>query len=70
MRVKTRAQDERVERTGESTYTVWTTEAPERGKANSAVIRLLADYFNVAQSFVELRAGATSRSKIFNIQVD
>lgn len=41
--------------------------APEGGKANDQVVRLLANYFNVSLSNVMLKSGARSRSKVFLI---
>ncbi len=42
-------------------------EAPERGRANEAVLRLLAEAFAVPRSALALVAGATSRDKIVRI---
>jgi uncharacterized protein (TIGR00251 family) len=39
------------------------TEPPDKGKANAAVIRLLAEVLQVAPSKVELLRGDTSRQK-------
>ena len=41
--------------------------APEDGKANEALIRLLADAFGLARSSISLTSGATSRLKILKI---
>ena len=41
---------------------------PENGKANAALICVLADYFNVPKSNVEIRSGLTSRHKIVEIK--
>ena len=38
-------------------------EAPERGKANDAIVRVLAEVLGVAPSEVKIVAGATSRDK-------
>lgn len=43
------------------------TAAPEKGKANKAIIEVLADALGVSKSSVELAAGETSRSKRFLI---
>jgi len=40
-----------------------TTAAPTDGKANKAVIRLLADYLHVAPSRITLTHGQTHRNK-------
>lgn len=41
--------------------------AAERGRANSAVVRLLARSFGVARTDLEIVAGATSRDKVVEI---
>lgn len=43
------------------------TAAPEKGKANDEVCRLLADHFNVSRSGVEVIAGYTSGRKFIRI---
>lgn len=40
---------------------------PEQGRANEALVKLLAEVFGVADSAVELRSGAASRAKRFRI---
>lgn len=45
------------------------TAAPEKGKANDAVIRLLAEHLRVAPSKVRLVRGATTRIKQLSIDV-
>ena len=44
------------------------TEPPDKGKANDAVLRLIAAALNVATSRVELLRGTTSRQKDLLIQ--
>jgi uncharacterized protein len=39
--------------------------APENGKANAAIARLLAEAFDMPKSRLRLAAGATSRRKLF-----
>jgi uncharacterized protein (TIGR00251 family) len=43
------------------------TAAPEDGKANRAVIELLAETFDVAPSSINLVRGAASRDKLFRL---
>ena len=43
------------------------TAAPEDGKANRAVIELLAETFDVAPSSISLVRGAVSRDKLFRL---
>ena len=40
---------------------------PEDGRANEAVVRVLADFFGVHRSQVALVSGASSRNKRFRI---
>jgi uncharacterized protein (TIGR00251 family) len=44
------------------------TAAPERGKANAAVVELLAKALDVPKSGVELIAGTTSRDKVLAVR--
>ena len=43
---------------------VYTTTAPEKGRANGAVVELLAKYFDVAKSQIVISKGTTSRDKV------
>ncbi len=43
------------------------TAAPEDGKANRALIRLLADALGVAQASIRIASGETSRNKLIEI---
>ena len=46
---------------------VWVTKVPEKGKANEAVIKLLAKHFKVAKSEVKIVRGMTGRNKVVEI---
>lgn len=79
VKAKTRAKTEKVERLNQPslnfgpsnteiiTYKVWVKEAPVAGKANEAIIRVLAEYFKTKQSNVRLLSGQTAKQKIFEI---
>jgi uncharacterized protein YggU (UPF0235/DUF167 family) len=77
VKVKTKAKEDKVippERTlwkdvdeNQNVYKVWVTEAPVKGKANKAVVRLLAEYFKIGESFVVLTKGSISKTKVFDI---
>ncbi len=43
-------------------------EKPVLGRANEAIIKILAEHFGVAKSSINLVSGATSKNKIFNIK--
>ena len=64
---KTRAKKELVKETGAGQYTVAVAEAPEDRRANQALSRALAEYFDVAPSRVRLASGHTAKRKIFEI---
>jgi uncharacterized protein len=48
--------------------TIYVREPAVEGKANEAVVRLLAKHFDVPRSRVELVSGATSRVKRFRVE--
>jgi len=48
-------------------YKVCVKEAPVGGKANIAVIKALAKYFDIAPSLISLHSGATAKRKVFEI---
>jgi hypothetical protein len=68
VKVKPNAKQEKIEKVGEKDFIVWVKEKPQEGKANQAVIRVLAEYFNVPKSEVILLKGQTAREKVFEIK--
>lgn len=46
---------------------IYVVDPPENGKANQAIIALLADYLNIPKSTIDLVQGYTSRYKVFKI---
>lgn len=57
-----------VEIDAEGQLTVYVREPAVDGKANTAVIRVLAEHFGVPRSRVELASGAAARVKRFRIE--
>lgn len=49
-------------------YNVSVKEPPKEGRANDAVVKILAEYFDVGRSSVKLLRGATSKIKVFDIE--
>lgn len=47
---------------------VWTTAVAEKGKANDAVVKLLAKHFSVPKSAITIVRGHTSRTKLVEIE--
>ncbi len=66
-KIKTNASVNRAEKT-DLGFVVFVTKSPEKGKANLAVIKILADYFNVPKSYLKIVSGFTSRNKIIEIE--
>ena len=66
VRVKPGAKSSGIERLGE-TLVVRVSERAEKGKANAACARALAEHFAVPPSRVRLVRGAVSREKLFEI---
>ncbi len=69
VQVKLRAQGDRVEKTGEHSYLVHIRALPIDGKANEAVIAVLAKYFRIPRSSLSIIKGKQSRLKIIVIEV-
>lgn len=67
--VKAGARKESIEKTGERCFKVSVKEVPEKGKANAAAIKILARFLRVPASAVKLLFGASSRKKIFEVNV-
>lgn len=67
VRVIARASFEKIEKLSEGQYKVWLTKSPVNGEANEALIKLLANHFEVSKSLVEIVGGKTSRDKMVDI---
>ena len=79
VKAKTKAKVEKVERVTQPSlglekkeetviYKVSVKEAPVDGKANEAIIKALARYFDVSISSISLVTGQTSKQKVFMIK--
>ena len=67
VKVKLRAKTERVEKIDDRHFSVFVNAMPVDGRANLAVVRALADYFDVAPSNVQIISGMTSKQKVVEI---
>ncbi len=65
--VKPRAKTEEVRKTDDSQYIASVHAPPQEGKANKALIELLANYFSVPKSSVRIIRGQTSRKKLIEV---
>lgn len=68
VKVKPHALKNEVRQLGVDSYEVRTTAAPEKGKANQQVIRLLAEFLGVSPSALTIIRGETSREKLILLQ--
>jgi len=64
--VKPNSRTEEVSQEGHS-FIVRVREPPREGKANQAVIKLLAEYFRVPKSQVRILSGLRSRNKVIEV---
>ena len=67
IRVAPRSSRDEVVKTGDD-YIVRVKAQPREGKANEAVIKLLAEYFEVTRSSVRITSGLSGRNKIVEIR--
>lgn len=68
VRVHPRSSRDAIEGVRGGQLSIRTTTAPAGGKANKAVIRLLAEYLDVAPSRIRLVHGLTHRNKLFVVE--
>jgi uncharacterized protein (TIGR00251 family) len=66
VKVKPNSRTEELRREGDS-FIAEVKEPPKEGKANQAVIKLLAQHFGIPQSQVRILSGFRSRNKVFEV---
>ena len=67
VRVKTGTSQEKLEMRGSREALIWIQEKPVEGKANEAVIRILAKHFGVERRAVVIKSGLRSKAKLIEI---
>lgn len=67
---KTRAREEGVERKDDTHFVVSVKAMPVEGKANDAIVKLLATHLKVSKSALTLRSGATGKNKVFEVNLE
>jgi len=65
--VKPNSKTEELSREGDS-FVIKVKEPPKEGKANQAVIKLLAEHFGVPQSQVRILSGFRGRNKVIEVE--
>ncbi|MGQ9545890.1 MAG: DUF167 domain-containing protein [Dehalococcoidia bacterium] len=66
VKVRPSSRTEELRRESDS-FIVKVKEAPREGKANQAVIKLLAEHFGVPQSQVRILSGFRSKNKVIEV---
>ncbi len=67
MKVHPKAKHDKLEADANGGYKIWTTAPPDKGAANAAVMKMLANELGIAPSRLILKRGTTSRQKLFEI---
>lgn len=67
VKTKPGAKDNKIEKIDEANYIVYVKEPPINGRANAALVKLLAEYFDISPSLVEIISGFMARVKVVEI---
>jgi len=67
VKVKPGAKNDKIEKIDEANYIVSVKEPPIGGRANVAVIKLLAEHFDISVSLIEIVSGFMARVKVIEI---
>lgn len=67
VKAKPNSNEDKIEKISENEFIVFVKSPPVGGKANEAIIKLLADYFGTSSSFVKIISGQWSKIKIIEI---
>lgn len=70
VKVKPNSKQQMVRQEDDGSYTVHLKASPVDGKANTELIQLLAKTFSVPKAGIRIKAGATSKSKLLEIDLD
>jgi uncharacterized protein len=71
VKVYPRAKKRGVEKNGGcGQYRAWVQSAPDKGKANKELIKLIADFFSLPPSRIQIIRGEKSRTKCLVIKPD
>jgi len=68
VKVKPDSRTEEINQEGDS-FVVKVKEPPKEGRANQAVIKLLAQHFDIPQSQVRILSGFKSKNKLIEVVV-
>lgn len=68
VKAKPNSKEDKIEKIDDHSYIVSVNAPPIGGKANAAIVKLLADYFDISPSMVEIVSGYTARTKVVEIK--
>ncbi len=69
IKVTPKAKLNKIIKINDNSYQVYTTAPPDKGKANQAIIKLLAKELNLSKSKIIIIKGEKNRHKIIKIQI-
>lgn len=67
IKAKPNSKENKVEKVDDLNFVVSVKEPPIQGRANRAIIRALAEYFNIASFRIRIVSGHMARQKIVEI---
>ena len=70
VKAKPMAFEDRVEKLPDGSFVVSVTEPPMDGRANRAIVALLADHFKIPKANVRIASGHASRQKMIEIDYE
>jgi len=65
---KTGAKERKVKKIDKQHLAVWVKERPQKGKANKAIEKAVADYLGIPKSGVSILHGKTSKRKVLEVR--
>lgn len=68
LKVIPRSSQNKIEKISEGEYRVRLTAPPVDGKANEALIKILAEHFGVAKSFISIVGGKGMQRKMVDVE--
>ena len=70
IKAKPGSKEDKIEKVDEANYIVYVKAPPIDGKANAAIVKLLANHFDVSVSMVEIISGHMARMKVIQIHTN
>lgn len=68
VQAKPKSKIEKVKQIDAANFAVWVKEPPADGRANKAVIKILADFLNIAPSRLTIISGHTAKKKVIEVR--